>query len=96
MEEHEIQTRSICSLVKEMNWQTIDLLKIDIEGEEYEIIPDLLQKNIFIRQIALEYHHRFFKKGIRKTLELHNLLLESGYKIALRTPWCEEFLYIKS
>jgi Methyltransferase domain len=52
------------ALVKLLNHthRTIDILKIDIEGEEYEIIKDSLFHNlqaigVVIRQILIEMHH---------------------------------------
>ncbi|GAB4143829.1 MAG: hypothetical protein Fur0037_11540 [Planctomycetota bacterium] len=35
----------------------IDVLKIDIEGCEYEALPDVLSSGIDIRQILIEFHH---------------------------------------
>jgi FkbM family methyltransferase len=47
----------------------IDVLKLDVEGTEFDCIPDLLQSGIEIGQILVEvhYHHptRSFDEGVR-------------------------------
>ena len=35
----------------------IDLLKMDIEGFEYEVIDEILAERIPVRQLCVEYHH---------------------------------------
>lgn len=95
LEKYAVSVRSVESLMKQHNIDVLDLLKIDIEGEEYAVLEDLMRNNVKINQIAVEYHYRFYKNGIRKTLDTHQMLLGNGYRIALRTPWCEEFLYIR-
>ncbi len=49
--------RSLASLMREFGWRHIDLLKIDIEGCEYEVIQDILAQNLDVRQLCVEFHH---------------------------------------
>lgn len=53
----EFPTRSLASLMNEQGWRHIDLLKMDIEGCEYEVIDNLLARRLDIRQICVEFHH---------------------------------------
>ena len=68
----------------EMNGHTrLDILKIDIEGAEYEFLEDLLTRDFFpFDQLLVEFHHRFFTGG----MEMHNALIEElfrkGFSIA--------------
>jgi hypothetical protein len=61
------------------------LLKIDIEGFEYEVIDDILRKSIDIRQICVEFHH--FIKGINiwNTLKAIASLRAAGYIMIYKT-----------
>ena len=58
--------------MEELNHNKIDLLKMDIEGAEYEVINDILEKNIDIDIILVELHGNekkiinFVKKIISK------------------------------
>lgn len=69
---------TICSM---LNHDHIDILKMDIEGSEYRVIPDLLRSKIPITQILVEFHHRFKEINVAKTRELIKIMNRSGYKI---------------
>jgi FkbM family methyltransferase len=57
----ETRTYDLSSFI--LNLSDIDflVLKMDIEGEEYSILPQLLNSNIKINDIYIEFHERFFK-----------------------------------
>jgi FkbM family methyltransferase len=57
---------------------TIDLLKMDIEGFEYEIIDQFLDECIPIRQLCVEFHP-WLRPGV--TLKTIARLYKSGYRI---------------
>lgn len=66
----------------EMNGHShIDVLKLDIEGAEYEVIEEILKSNVSIDQILVEFHHRFLIHGKRRTLQLLKLLNQNNYKV---------------
>jgi len=48
--------KCISTIMKEKNIDYIDLLKMDVEGEEYKILPDMFSKEIFPNQICIEFH----------------------------------------
>jgi FkbM family methyltransferase len=54
-------TYDLCSFI--LNLSNIDFLviKMDIEGEEYSILPQILNSNIKIDDIYIEFHERFFE-----------------------------------
>ena len=49
--------KSLSTLMSEVGWQQIDLLKIDIEGSEYGVIQDILENNLDVAQICVEFHY---------------------------------------
>jgi len=53
--------KSMKTIIDEKNIKIIDILKLDIEGEEYKVIPNLFENQIFPKQICLEEHKRFLK-----------------------------------
>lgn len=55
--EHNIQSITIEELIQENNLDYIDILKIDIEGSEYDVMPSI-SENILskVRQITIEFH----------------------------------------
>ena len=57
---------------------SIDLLKMDIEGFEYDILDQLLRQGVFVRQICVEFHAWLKPGRTRQTIaKLH----KSGYRI---------------
>jgi FkbM family methyltransferase len=62
---------------------TVDLLKIDIEGAEYEAVMGSQQlfRSGRIRAIALEVHPEILaERGLRDST-IHEFLLDSGYRV---------------
>jgi len=56
----------------------IDLLKMDIEGFEFDILARLLDERTPVRQICVEFHPRL---GPGRTLRTILRLRRSGYRI---------------
>jgi FkbM family methyltransferase len=83
---------TICSL---LNHDHIDILKLDIEGSEYRVLPDLLQSNIQVDQILVEFHHRFKEIKVAKTRRLIEILNLYGYKIFDISRSGYEYSFIK-
>ena len=76
---------------------SVDLLKLDIEGAEYDVIDDILKAKISIKQICLEFHSKA-QIGITQTY-LHVFwyafkLFLYGYRIAYLTK--SDFTWIKN
>ena len=59
----------LSTILKQLGHSHIDVLKLDVEGTEFDCIPDLLQSGIEIGQLLIEvhYHHptRSFDEGVR-------------------------------
>lgn len=54
---HKVKGISLNTLMKMHHWNKIDLLKIDIEGAEYEVIRSILKNKIKVSQICVEFHN---------------------------------------
>jgi FkbM family methyltransferase len=53
----EVKARSIASLIAEIGLETIDLLKIDIEGAEIELFDNIGDEDLkHFKQITIEFH----------------------------------------
>jgi FkbM family methyltransferase len=57
---------------------SIDLLKMDIEGFEFDIVNQILDRNIPVRQLCVEFH-RWLRPGATLTTVLR--LYRAGYRI---------------
>lgn len=59
----------------------ISVLKMDIEGAEYEVLEDIIHSGLNVEQVLVEFHHRFLSNGIVKTRNVLKLLNDKGYKV---------------
>lgn len=95
LETVDVSMKTLTTIVNELGHTRIDLLKMDIEGAEYEVLADIVRSPIPIGQIAVEFHHRFFVDGIGKTREIITLLNNSGYLVFGVSETGEEVSFIK-
>ncbi|MDR3414447.1 MAG: FkbM family methyltransferase [Formivibrio sp.] len=75
----------------------IDLLKLDVEGFEYEIIQSVLDDNLDIRQICLEIHHNrviSIEQTIWDAASLIFRLFLRGYRIIYNKNM--DFTFVKA
>jgi FkbM family methyltransferase len=73
---------SIPALVTRHAITQIDLLKLDIEGFEYEVLEDALKRRLPIAQICVEIHQgAAFGKSGRDRWRLIGRLLLNGYRL---------------
>jgi FkbM family methyltransferase len=63
---------------------SIDLLKIDIEGFEYEVLEDCLEDRIPIKQICVEFHDFFPEISKAKTKKMICALESRGFDLIHR------------
>lgn len=76
-----VNVKTISDTTIFLKHQSIDLLKMDIEGAEYEVISDFCKSSIFVKQIVLELHDRYVKNGNKKSHKLIKQLYNKGYRI---------------
>jgi len=71
----------------------VDLLKLDIEGAEYEVLEHLLKRGIPVSQILVEFHSGLLP-GFKKSQTLRALvgLLRHGYKLISEVGTTQTFI----
>jgi FkbM family methyltransferase len=73
----------------------IHLLKMDIEGGEYGVLPDIVASGLEIDQLLVEFHHRWGFIGVGETKRTIALLKRAGYRIANVSPNGCEFTLLR-
>jgi len=92
----EVECYTVGDLIKKHGFDKVDLLKIDIEGAEFDLLPDIVSGDTPIYQIAVEFHYRFYPDGGQRLRNVVQLLRKAGFKIAYRCPSCMDFLFVNT
>jgi len=89
-----VEGLTLKSITRKLNHNHIDVLKIDIEGAEYEVLQNMLDTNLRPKIILIEFHHRF--KGLHKsqTVDAISSLRNDGYLIAHISVTGREFCFV--
>jgi FkbM family methyltransferase len=86
---------SLSNIMKDNNHLKLDLLKMDIEGAEYEVIDHIQKNNIDIKQVLVEFHPHFEKDGKKKTKKAIEKLEKMGYRCFGLSNSLLEYSFIK-
>lgn len=89
-----LPVRRLRTISEELGHDRIDLLKMDIEGAEYEALEDLLKAGPSIDQLLVEFHHRLQRGQVARTRQALTLLREAGYVIFDVAPSGEEYSFV--
>jgi len=86
------------SILKKLYHTKIDIVKLDIEGAEYDVIPDLLEKKNDIGQLLVEFHHRMIKDGtgLERTKRAIKMIEEAGFSLFYVSPRGLEYCFLRT
>lgn len=92
----ELPCRQLGSIMRERGDKSIDLLKMDIEGFEYDVIRDICSETIKIQQLCVEFHHWLGQSAARKdTLSAIWSLVKNGYRLVHVNGWDHTFIRLR-
>lgn len=85
------------TLARRHGHTSIDILKMDIEGAEYDVLSSILTSHVRIDQILIEFHHRLMgTDGLSQTRRALELLKQAGYNLFYRSPRGLEFCFLRT
>lgn len=83
------------TIMNQLGHSNIDVLKMDIEGSEYEVLNDMIHSGIYPKQLLVEFHHRFPEIGIQMTKRAVKQIRGFGYGLTFVSESGEEFSFVK-
>lgn len=95
----EVSLLGLRDVFRTIGAERIRLLKLDIEGAEYELLgsPDFRECAPRVDMICIEFHHRWPTYGRQATLAAVCTLRECGFRCAWRSSATnEEFLFLNA
>jgi FkbM family methyltransferase len=89
--------RSLRTLMTMLGHSRIDVLKMDIEGAEYEVIENLVAGEFAIDQILVEFHHTVgVASEVERTRKAIAQLNRAGYRLFFNSVVGLEYSFIRS
>lgn len=95
--EKEIQlfVHSLANIVQSLGTRCIDVLKIDIEGTEYEILPSIVGCPVPIKQLLIEFHHRIGAATLDDTVNAVQRIRAAGFQLFHVSETSSEFSFVR-
>jgi methyltransferase FkbM-like protein len=83
-----VDGEKVVSVVRLRDWldERVDLLKIDIEGAEFDVILDCRDRLKNVSRLFVEYHS--FTSKPQRLPELLTILRDAGYRLYVQTDFC--------
>lgn len=89
------EVHNLRDIAKNLGHGFIDIVKMDIEGAEYDVIVDMDQNGFPpMSQLLIEFHHRFSSIGLDRTKHAVNTLKRLGFCLAMVSANGEEYTFI--
>lgn len=85
---------TVPSMASRLGHEHIDLIKMDIEGAEYDVIDNLLASPLRPQQLLVEFHHRHKGVGPKRTQRALQQLRSAGYRIFFVSENVREFSFV--
>ncbi|HPD60923.1 MAG TPA: FkbM family methyltransferase [Thermodesulfobacteriota bacterium] len=89
-----LPVKKLETIMKELRHGEIAILKMDIEGAEYQVIDSMAASAIRPGQVLVEFHHRFPGVGLKKTKDAIKKLRKMGYGLFSVSSSGEEFCFM--
>lgn len=86
--------RRLSSIMSDLGDDHLDVLKMDIEGAEYDVLDDLVESSTHPDQLLVEFHHRFSSIDLHRTKRAIEDLHRAGYRIFHVAPSGEEVCFV--
>ncbi len=89
------QVRRYGTILGMLGLQHVDVLKLDIEGAEYEVIDDLLTSPILPVQLLVEFHHRLHNIRVAETYRSVHAIRRAGFSLFAVSAGGQELSFIR-
>lgn len=91
----EVPVRRLSGLMQEFGHRKIDLLKLDIEGAEYQAIQSLLEDRVEVDVLCIEFDesaaNHLDTKYLQRIEESLKALLNAGFRVIAKEPDCHNY-----
>jgi FkbM family methyltransferase len=90
-----VPMETLSDIMARLGHTKLDVLKMDIEGAEYDVLDNLLAAPLPANQLLIEFHDRFFADGIARTRDAVQRLRDFGYDIFAVSDLLQEVSFVR-
>lgn len=90
-----VPVKRLKTIMTDLGHDHIDVLKMDIEGAEYDVIGDILHSATSVSQLLVEFHHDWESIHERKTQRAIESLNQYGYRIFYISHTFTDYSFIR-
>lgn len=83
------------TVMRKLGHDHLDILKMDIEGAEYDVVDELVASSIRPTQILMEYHHHLEGVPLARTEASVEKLQGAGYRIFALSDTGRELSFVR-
>jgi hypothetical protein len=73
-----VSARTVSSLAEEYGHKAIELLKLDIEGAEYEVLGSTSLAALGVKVLCVEFHNDY---GLRRMISAARSVCKQGFRV---------------
>jgi FkbM family methyltransferase len=92
----ECPVRRLASIMDDLHHTHIDLLKMDIEGFEYDALSEFLSAGVRPKVLNVEFHHKAYGIDARRTREAVAAIRHAGYRIYWVSDLGREYGFVRA
>lgn len=92
----EVQLRRVATIAEELGHTTIDVLKLDIEGAEYDVLDDLEKGDLVVNQMLIEFHHQFESIPFSRTQAAVKQIEAMGLQLFHISDCAREYSFLRA
>ncbi len=87
----EAPVKRLQTIMSELGHEHLDVLKMDIEGGEYDVLKDMVGTTVRPQQLLIEFHHGYPTISYTATRDAIHALQQVGYRVFYISPRTYEF-----
>jgi FkbM family methyltransferase len=95
----EVPVQRFSSTMRRLVHAKIDLIKLDIEGAEYQVIESILKEKIKVKVLCIEFDesaaNHFDGQYIDRIENALKCLIEAGYNLIAKEPDCHNYTLMR-
>lgn len=73
--------KRLSTIMAALGHTRLDVLKLDVEGAEYDVLDEVLAQRMDIDQLLVEFHHQFATIPARRTADALQRMRAAGYRV---------------